>query len=138
MVRSGLTGWFGAHLGCLNFLESRMPQARVFVPQDAVESWLTDGRADLTRDTLTFEGVAFRVAGAVRFLAEVAGGGDEPRLVGRVKTRDQLLSLSAEHSGESVLLGDNAYQVTEGYLLSPEGADGPDLVSRIHKLFSRP
>ncbi|MEY4513388.1 MAG: hypothetical protein RLZZ450_5510 [Pseudomonadota bacterium] len=115
-----------------------MPQARVFVPQDAVESWLTDGRADLTRDTLTFEGVAFRVSGAVRFLAEVAGGGDEPRLVGRIKTRDQLLALSAEHSGESVLLGDNAYQVSEGYLLAPESADEPDLVSRIHKLFSRP
>jgi hypothetical protein len=122
----------------LHPLESRMPQARVFVPQDAVESWLTEGRADLTRDTLTFEGVPVRVSGAVRFLAEVAGGGDEPRLVGRVKTRDQLLSLSAEHSGESVLLGDNAYQVTEGYLLAPEGADGPDLVSRIHRLFSRP
>jgi len=119
-----------------------MPQARVFVPQDAVESWLTDGRADLTQDTLTFLGVAFRVSGAVRFLAEVAGGGDAPRLVGLVKTRAQLEQLAAEHSGESVLLGDNAYQVIEGYLLAlaseDRSADAPDLVSRIHKLFSRP
>jgi hypothetical protein len=41
-----------------------------------------------------------------------------------------------------VLLGDNAYQVIEGYLLAlaPEdrSTDAPDLVSRIHKLFSRP
>lgn len=117
-----------------------MPQARVFVPQDAVESWLTDGRAELDRDTLTFEGVAFRVSGAVRFLAEVAGGADELRLVGKVKSVEQLRQLAAEHSGESVLLGDNAYQVAEGYLLAPEleSARGPDLISRLHKLFSRP
>jgi len=117
-----------------------MPAARVFVPQDAVESWLTDGRADLGQDTLTFDGFAFHVSGAVRFLAEVAGGPDDLHLVGKVKTSEALALLQAEHTGESVLLGDNAYQVAEGYVLSPAGesAGAPDLVSRLHKLFSRP
>jgi hypothetical protein len=117
-----------------------MPHTRLFVPQDAVEGWLTDGRADIARDVLTFQGVSFRMSGAVRFLDEVAGTGDPLGLVGRCKSLEQLAQLTAEHTGDSVLVGDSAYQVREGYLLSlePESASGPDLVSRLHRLFSRP
>jgi hypothetical protein len=138
MVRSAADRQHGAASQRLTFGVA-MPHSRVFVPQDAVESWLTDGRADLNQDLLTFDGVAFRVSGAVRFLAEVAGGPDEQRLVGKVKTSEQLALLEAEHAGDSVLLGESAYQVTEGYVLSPEreSAGTPDLVSRLHRLFSR-
>jgi hypothetical protein len=116
-----------------------MAQARVFVPQDAVEGWLSEGRADLSQDLLTLDGRRFQVSGAVRFVAEVSGAPDEARLVGRVKSREQLLALSAEHSGQSVVLGDNAYDVVEGYLLAPEGATaGSDLMPGLQKLFARP
>jgi hypothetical protein len=115
-----------------------MPNARVFVPQEALESWLTEGRALLVRDTLTVEDQLFHVTGAVRFVAEVAGGGDELGLVGRVKSREQLAVLGAEHSGESVLLRDNAYHVVEGYLLSPVVEGKLDLYPRILSLFARP
>jgi hypothetical protein len=116
-----------------------MPTARVFVPQVVLESWLTDGRAKLDNDTLTLDGQRFESRGAVRFLAEVAGGGDTPSLVGRVKSSAQLEELGAEHSGESVLLGDNAYQVVEGYALSPLfDGDASDPYPRIVKLFTQP
>ncbi|MDB4974690.1 MAG: hypothetical protein JWN48_3031 [Myxococcaceae bacterium] len=93
-------------------------QTRVFVPQDAVELWLSEGRASLTQDTLTLDGQPFLVSGAVRFLSEVSGAPDEPNLVGRVKSREQLEALEAEHAGDSVVLRDNAYEVAEGYLLA--------------------
>jgi hypothetical protein len=112
-----------------------MPQTRVFVPQEAVEGWLTEGRADLTQDTFILDGHAFLVSGAVRFLAEVSGAADSAQLVGRVKSREQLEALSAEHSGESVVLGDNAYEVREGYLLSAQ-SELP--VSLLQKLFTQP
>ncbi|MDB4972381.1 MAG: hypothetical protein JWN48_722 [Myxococcaceae bacterium] len=116
-----------------------MPQARVFVPQDAVESWLSEGRADLTHDTLTFDGQLFRVAGAVRFLSEVSGSPDAARLVGRIKSREQLEALSAEHSGASVVLGDNAYEVAEGYLLSLQRPmSASESILLLQKLFAQP
>ena len=116
-----------------------MVQTRVFVPQEAVESWIGEGRARLTQDSLTLEGHAFTVASAVRFLAEVTGSPDQADLVGRVKSREQLEALAAEHSGESVLLGDNAYQVSEGYLLGMQHAPlVGDPVQLLQKLFARP
>lgn len=115
-----------------------MPNARVFVPQEVLESWLTDGRAEFTRDTLTLDGQRFDAAPAVHFLAELAGGGDELSLVGRVKTQNQLEQLRAEHSREAVVLGENAYQVAEGYALSPQLEPGSgDAYPRIAKLFAR-
>ncbi|MET0284994.1 MAG: hypothetical protein ABW352_11005 [Polyangiales bacterium] len=112
--------------------------ARVFVPQEAVESWLNQGRADLTREVLTLDGNAFSAEPGVRFLAEVAGGADERRLIGRVQSNAQLDQLGAEHTHEAVLLGDNAYQVAEGYLLTldPESARAPDVMARLTALFA--
>lgn len=113
-----------------------MPQTRVFVPQDAVESWLSEGRAEFTQDMLTLDGHGFRVSAAVRFVAEVTGGVDSARLVGRVKSREQLVALSAEHTAQSVVLGDNAYDVIEGYLLSPQlAAVTSNLLPLLQKLF---
>ena len=96
-----------------------MPQARVFVPQQQLEDWLAAGSAELSGDVFTMGGQSFSIASAVHFVAEVAGGGDELALVGRVKSSDQLVSMEAEQTGDSVVLGDNAYQVIEGYVLAP-------------------
>ena len=113
-----------------------MAQTRVFVPQDAVEAWLTEGRAEFAQDMLTLDGHVFRVSAAVRFVAEVTGGADAARLVGRVKSRQQLVALSAEHTAQCVVLGDNAYDVIEGYLLSPQlAAVTSDLLPLLQKLF---
>jgi hypothetical protein len=122
-----------------------MSHARLFVPQEAVESWLSAGRADLQRAPsslsarfdLTLDGRRFTATPAVRFLAEVAGGQDELDLVGSVQPNDHLDELAAEHSHEAVLLGDNAYQVAEGYLLTvdPELARLPDVMARLVQLF---
>jgi len=115
-----------------------MSQARVFVPQEALESWLTSGRAVLAGDTLALDEQRFAVAGAVRVLAEVAGGGDACSLVGRVQTSAQLEALGAEHSGTTVLLGDDAYQVIEGYALCPLAPMGSDPYGEVVRLFTRP
>ncbi len=115
-----------------------MSPARVFVPQDAVEHWLNQGRADLARDTLRLDGWRFHAQPGVRFLAEVAGGRDEQQLIGRVQTSQQLERMGAEHTHEAVLLGDNAYQVAEGYLLTldPDSARAPDVMARLADLFA--
>jgi hypothetical protein len=111
-----------------------MPTSRVFVPQEALETWLSSGRVHMVGETLFLDGQAFALESAVRFLSEVAGGGDEPRLLGRVKSLSQLEALGGEHVSGSVVLGDNAYEVVDGFLASVESGNGP---SRTHEQLLR-
>lgn len=101
-----------------------MATARLFVPQEALEAWLSSGQVHVVGENLFVGGQAFRLESAVRFVNEVAGGGDEPQLLGRVKTLEQLASLGGEHCAASVVLGDNAYEVIEGFVAraEPNGA----------------
>ena len=102
-----------------------MPANRVFLPQDALDRWLSEGRVEVDGETMTLrpEGQQFRLKTAVRFLSEVAGGGDQKSLVGKVKDLEQLGGLGGEHCADSVILGDDAYQVVEGFVGEPLGYD---------------
>ena len=64
-----------------------MAKNRVFVSQGTLDSWLSSERVTVDDDVMTLipEGQRFRLTTAVHFLKEVADGGDEPALVGRVK-----------------------------------------------------
>jgi hypothetical protein len=116
-----------------------MSLARVFFPQDALEAWMAESRAHVVGETLFLEGQAFVLESALRFVDEVAGGGDEGKLVGRVKSLEQVVSLGGEHHRDSVVLGDNAYTVVEGYLASPELGEPPTSSShlRLTRLFQK-
>jgi hypothetical protein len=98
-----------------------MTANRVFFPQQALDDWLESGRVALVGDELTItpEGRRFLLTSAVRFTAEVAEGRDPNDLVGKVKDLDQVRALSGEHSANSVIIGDNAYDVIEGFLGEP-------------------
>jgi len=115
-----------------------MPNARVFVPQEALEAWMGNGRAHMTGDTLFLESAPFQLTSAVRFVSEVAGGGDEANLVGRVKSLEQITELGGEHAAGSVILGDNAYEVVDGFLAAPELTGEPEAGTsqRLTKLFA--
>jgi hypothetical protein len=91
---------------------------RLFFPQEALDTWLDEGRVVLDGDMLTLnpEGQRFELEGAVRFLEEVTGSGDTKELVGKVKTKAQLAELEGELCADSVVLGDNAYQIVEGFV----------------------
>jgi hypothetical protein len=96
-------------------------QNRVFFPQAAFDQWLVDGAVDLrgTELTILAEGRKYRIAEAVRILKEAAGQPDQNDLVGRVKTKVFLEALGAEIFEGSMIIGDNAYDVVEGWLGAP-------------------
>ncbi len=91
---------------------------RVFFPQDVLDEWIVDGRIELSGGelTITAEMRVFRVAEAVHILGEVTGAEDVHELVGRVKSRAFLGELGAEVLQGSMLIGDNAYDVVEGFM----------------------
>jgi hypothetical protein len=95
-----------------------MGSCRLFLSQEALDEWITEGRAAIEADELTDRttGQKFRLVTGVRFLSEVSGLEDKPGLVGKVKDVDQLAQLKAEHLHDSVVLDDNAYSVQEGFV----------------------
>lgn len=99
--------------------------ARLFIAQQALEAMLDDSRAQLdgTRLTLKADGLQFETQTGVWFRSEVSGAADAANLVGKVKTLAEMESLGAELCADSVILGDNAYEVTSG--LVGTVLDGP-------------
>ena len=95
-----------------------MGKNRVFFPQQALDSWLEQGRIALVDDEMTLkpDGQRYRLSSAIRILAEVAEGNDPHDLVGKVKTIEQISGMGGDHQADSLVLGDNAYQVIEGFL----------------------
>jgi hypothetical protein len=96
---------------------------RVFFPQTALDQWIVDGTVELHDGELTIlgEGRRYRMAEAARVLREVSGAGDPNDLIGRVKTREHLEQLGAEIVETSMLLGDTAYDVEQGWVGIPVG-----------------
>lgn len=106
-----------------------MTANRIFLPQEALDAWLVEGKISLEDDLLTLgDGSQLRLTAALRVLEEVAEGKDPHGLVGKVKTLEEIVGMSGEHCADSVILGDNAYQVAEGFLGEPvaESASGKD------------
>jgi hypothetical protein len=96
---------------------------RVFFPQQAVDRWLSDGRAELRERELrlTESGRRYRLIEAVRIVKEVTGLEDAHEIVGRVKSENFMRELGAELLGTSMVVGENAYEVVPGFIGSPIG-----------------
>jgi hypothetical protein len=105
-----------------------MSPNRVFFPQEALDAWIEAGRIALASDELTAspEGRRLQLESAARFMSEVTTGDDPNGLVGKVKTIEQIAAMGGEHVPGSVIVGDHAYEVVDGFLgtLLPADARG--------------
>lgn len=97
--------------------------AAVFITNAMLLQWSDAGKVRLDDTTLTLlqENRTVKLQPAVRFLKLIDGGEDPNKLIGKVKTPEQLADMKAEHYMDSVILGDIGYSVVEGFLgdLSP-------------------
>jgi len=78
---------------------------------------MVEEKADLQGDKLfvSAENASYPLIPAVHFKRLVSGA-DGHKLVDKVKTKDQLDALSAEQLSDSVLIGEDAYEVDPGYV----------------------
>jgi hypothetical protein len=95
-----------------------MGLSRLFVSQSKLDEWLTETRVEVEGDVMTTkpEGRMFELKTAVLFVEEVTGTADAHELVGKVKDLGQITELGGEYASGSVILGDNAYTVVEGFV----------------------
>ena len=96
---------------------------RIFVSQEALDAWYSAGRVAVEADMVSLPGGARgRLEPAVCFLRLDAGegpgdGGDPYGLLGRVKTEQQLRGMGTRPYGNSVVLGETAYEVRTGFVI---------------------
>jgi hypothetical protein len=120
---------------------------RLFLSQTVLDRWLSDGTADVSGDTLTILAAdhKFDLKTAVLFEKEVTESGDKHTLLGKVKDLEQIAELGGDYSAGTVIVGDEAYEVTDGFagvavqgdllpalasLAPPRALDGPHHRSR--------
>jgi len=101
-----------------------MAKNRIFLPQDLLDHWLEQGSIELGPDELMIfpQRRRYRLVEAVRVVSEVTGAPDPFDIVGSVKTLGFLLELGAELLGDSMIVGDAAFQVVPGWLGTPLGS----------------
>ena len=102
-----------------------MRPARLFLSQSILDRWLSDGTADVTGDTLTIQpdDRKFDLKTAVLFEKEVTESGDPHGLIGKVKDLEQIAELGGDYSVGTVIVGDEAYEVTDGFAGAPLQGD---------------
>jgi hypothetical protein len=98
--------------------------ARLFVSQTQMDKWTSEGKVRLDDDVMTLPAMSrsFKLASAVH-VTKTIDGGDAEKLIGKVKTAEQLMKLGAEHYGTSLILGETGYECTEGFVGTP--VEGP-------------
>ena len=106
-------------------------QHRLFVSQETLDRWLTDAKVEVDGEVLTLlaDQRRFTLSGALHFLEELTGAEDPNELIGRVHSLEKVAELGGEHYADSVILGDLAYQVVEGFLGTPVLAAADDVTS---------
>jgi hypothetical protein len=115
-----------------------MAANRAFFSQDALDRWLANGRVSLEGEVLGLlpNGPRFQLIGAVLFRAEVSDGNDPAELCGKVKTLAAIAELSGEHAPGSVLLGDQAYEVLDGFVADLVQDDSQEIPYESDALFA--
>jgi hypothetical protein len=109
------------HAGPGHHIVGFMGVTALFLPQDRIDIWERSGAVDFDGESLGIRGEAASVelVPAVRFIKELSGSEDPNDLVGVVKTIDEITDLGADHYRDSVLIGETAYEVVEGYIARP-------------------
>jgi hypothetical protein len=97
---------------------------RVFFPQAALDEWVASDRVDLSSDELLIraDNRKFRIVEAVRILREVTDTADPHDIIGTVKSKAYLAELGAEILEDSMIIGDNAYDIVTGFAGAPIGS----------------
>lgn len=90
---------------------------KMFVAQSTLESWVDSGKVEFDGRVVTLKAQQriYDLEPAVQFVSIVGGAADE-RLLGRVLLEQRIDELGGELLGDSVVFGENAFQVRAGYI----------------------
>lgn len=90
---------------------------KLFIPQSVLDKWVESGKVTFNDSVLCLlkEQRSYTLTPAVRFMALVAGD-DSQQLLTKIRTLQKLEEMGGEHMSDSVIMGDTAYTVQEGFI----------------------
>lgn len=105
---------------------------RVFFPQACLDQWGIEGKIELTPTELVVlaEGRRYAITEVVHVVVEVTGANDPHGLIGKVRPKADLEAMGAEILENSMIIGDNAYDVVPGWAGTPITPFAEHLLSR--------
>jgi hypothetical protein len=92
---------------------------KIFIPQEKLEAWVNEGKismADNVITTLAGNRVSYTLIPAFKFVRLTSGDTDSEKLIGLVKTKDDIKHLKPDIFMDSIIIGDKAYEVEMGYI----------------------
>jgi hypothetical protein len=91
---------------------------QLFISQDTLVAWQDQDKVTFDGDVMTIkaDGRRFNLLEAVRFIRLEGEGQDTAGMVGKVKTDEQIVALGGERYRDSVIIGETAYKVQEGFI----------------------
>lgn len=97
-------------------------QNRIFFPQACLDQWGVEGKIEVTGSEIVVvaEGRRYDVIEVAHVVAEVTGSPDPHEIVGKVKAKATLVAMGAEILENSMIIGDNAYDVVPGWSGRPK------------------
>lgn len=100
---------------------------RIFIPQEWADSAVMEDRVQIAGDVMAVraDGKTYKMKEAVRILNVEGGDPDASGLVGKVQSLERLASLGAEQMGDSMICGDTAYKVQQGFVVEFQGEGDP-------------
>ena len=109
---------------------------RVFFPQASLDQWGVEGKIELTPTELTIlsEGRRYEITEVVHVVVEVTGATDPHGILGKVRSKADLEGIGAEIMENSMIIGDNAYDVVPGWAGFPTSSLEEHLASPQYKL----
>ncbi len=92
----------------------------LFVSQAMIDAWADQGKIDFQGQLMTLAdgvgGHSYTLEPAVRFLRVIGAESDPNGLVQKVKSEAQVRARGGEPLGDSVVLGEVAYEVQPGFI----------------------
>ena len=95
--------------------------ARLYISQKRIDAWSAENRIDVRGDVMTLveHQRSFTIQPAVRFLKVSVGEEDPHDLLGKVMAEEELVTMGADHMADSVIFGETAYDVENGFVGEP-------------------
>jgi hypothetical protein len=97
-----------------------MSGPKIFILPEELQKWMETAGVKIVNNAVTLPELPspYKLEAALFFRKLVAGGEDPGTMVGKIKTMSSIQQSGFELFQNSVIVGDNAYEVDEGFLLS--------------------
>jgi hypothetical protein len=92
---------------------------KIFIPQTKLEIWVQEGKISISENvitTLTENRMSYKLIPAFKFVKLTSGDSDSDKLIGTVKTKEDIKHLNPDIFMDSIIIGNRAYEVEMGYI----------------------